>query len=108
LINVDPIGREPLGRRIYYRYLNFPLGSVQEHEIIAVASCCTQGMRLRATDVAGVEEALEAEWKGTGEGGLSKTALWGIIGGVAAFVVIIVVIVVVVVCRKKYSAVSTN
>jgi len=48
---------------LFFRYINFPIGSVQEHEIIAVASCCTQGMKLRATDVAGVEAIQEAEYK---------------------------------------------
>ena len=49
--------------RILPRYPNFAMGSTHEHEIVAVASCCTQGMRLRATDVAGVEAAVETEFK---------------------------------------------
>jgi hypothetical protein len=48
-----------------FRYLNFPIGSTQEHEVVAIASCCTQGMKLRATDVAGVEAIEEAEYKVT-------------------------------------------
>jgi hypothetical protein len=46
--------------------------------------------------------------QGTGTSGLSTTAFWGIIGGVAAFVIIVIVVIVVIVCRKKYSAVSQN
>ena len=51
------------GKKNCSRHLNFPIGSNQEHEIIAVASCCTQGMKLRVTDVAGEEAELDAEWK---------------------------------------------
>ncbi len=46
-------------------------------------------------------------WDGTGTG-LSRTAIYAIIGGCAAAVVLIIVIVVVVVCRNKYSSVSQN
>ena len=38
-----------------FRYPLFAIGSTQEHEIYAVTSCCNQGMKIRVTDVAGVE-----------------------------------------------------
>ena len=75
---------------------------------MAAASCCTKGMQLRATDVAGTERIHEAVWDGTGGSGLSSTTLYAIIGAVAAVVLIIIIIVVIVVCRNKYSAVSQN
>ena len=91
------------------RYTNFPIGTTKEQEVVAAASCCLEGIRLRVTDVAGKVGEQHAIWDGTGSGGLSTTAIYAIIGACAAVVLIIVVVVAVVLCKKyKYDAVSEN
>jgi hypothetical protein len=92
---------------VFFRHVNFPIGNTVEHEVVAAASCCIEGMRLLVTDVAGETAEAYAMWDGTGSG-LSMTTIYAIIGGCAAGVLLIVIIVVAVVCRNKYSSVSQN
>lgn len=92
----------------FSRYVNFPIGTNVEQEVIGAASCCTSGMKLQVTNVAGRTAELTAEWDGTGGSGLSRTVIYAIIGGVLGVLVIVGIIVGVVCYRNKYSAVSQN
>ena len=70
---------------------------------VAEASCCLEGVIMRAVDVAGNEDETEAENGGTGTP-MSAGLKWGLIGAAIA-VIIIIVVIVAVCCKKKYSAV---
>jgi len=108
LIDVKPGGKETYQNQVYYRYTNFPIGTTKEQEVVAAASCCLEGLRLRVTDVSGEVAEAHAIWDETGSG-LSATAIYAIIGACAAVVLIIVVVVAVVLCKKyRYDAVSQN
>ena len=88
---------------------NFPIGTTKEQEVIAAASCCLEGLRMRVQDVQGKVSEAHAIWDGTGSGGLSKVAIYAIIGACAAVVLIIIIVVAVVLCKKyRYDAVSQN
>eukprot|EP00093_Oithona_nana_P006503 06503.XXX_222917_221780_1 [CDS] Oithona nana genome sequencing. len=108
LVDVKPGGKETYQNQVYYRYTNFPIGTTKEQEVVAAASCCLEGLRLRVTDVSGEVAEAHAIWDETGSG-LSTTAIYAIIGACAAVVLIIVVVVAVVLCKKyRYDAVSQN
>jgi len=108
LVDVKPGGKETYQNQVYYRYTNFPIGTTKEQEVVAAASCCLEGLRLRVTDVSGEVAEAHAIWDETGSG-LSATAIYAIIGACAAVVLIIVVVVAVVLCKKyRYDAVSQN
>lgn len=107
-VRVMPTGKETYINQVYYRYINFPIGTTTEREVYAAASCCIEGMRLTVTDVAGKTAERYAVFDGTGSGGLSRTAIYAIIGACVGVVLIIIIVVVVVVCKNKYSEVSQN
>merc|ERR1712008_573259 len=107
-VRVTPTGKETYASQVYYRYINFPIGSTMEHEVYAAASCCIESMRLTVKDVAGETAERYAVSDGTGSGGLSKTAIYAIVGASVGVVLIIIIVVVVVVCKNKYSEVSQN
>jgi len=107
-VRVTPAGKETYASQVYYRYINFPIGSTMEHEVYAAASCCIESMRLTVKDVAGETAERYAVSDGTGSGGLSKTAIYAIVGASVGVVLIIIIVVVVVVCKNKYSEVSQN
>jgi len=107
-VKVTPAGKETYASQVYYRYINFPIGSTMEHEVYAAASCCIESMRLTVKDVAGETAERYAVSDGTGSGGLSKTAIYAIVGASVGVILIIIIVVVVVVCKNKYSEVSQN
>jgi len=107
-VKVTPAGKETYASQVYYRYINFPIGTTMEHEVYAAASCCIESMRLTVKDVAGETAERYAVSDGTGSGGLSKTAIYAIVGASVGVVLIIIIVVVVVVCKNKYSEVSQN
>merc|ERR1712172_87506 len=107
-VKVTPAGKETYASQVYYRYINFPIGSTMEHEVYAAASCCIESMRLTVKVVAGETAERYAVSDGTGSGGLSKTAIYAIVGASVGVVLIIIIVVVVVVCKNKYSEVSQN
>ncbi len=107
LIQVLPTGGQGNPNSLFYRYDNFPIGSVNEHSVTVSASCCLEGVMLRATDVAGNQEEFVAE--NGGSSGMSdgaKIAIiviccvvgLGIIGAVLWFCVF----------KKRYSSVPTS
>ena len=65
-------------------------------EVVAGTSCCNPHMRIEVTDVDGNQEEFTAKSDKYGEstyvGNLTKTAFWGIIGGVIAVVLIIIAV----------------
>jgi len=107
-VRVSPTGKDTYNDVVYYRHINFPIGTTTEREVYAAASCCIEGMRLEVTDVAGETAERYAVFDGTGSGGLSNTAIYAIIGACVGVVLIIVIVIVVVVCKKQYSEVSQN
>merc|ERR1712156_511348 len=52
-VRVSPTGKDTYTEQVYYRHINFPIGTTTEREVYAAASCCIEGMRLEVTDVAG-------------------------------------------------------
>jgi len=107
-IRVSPTGKDTYTHQVYFRHINFPIGTTTEREVYAAASCCIEGMRLTVTDVAGETAERYAVFDGTGSGGLSNTTIYAIIGACVGVVLIIIIVVVVVVCKNKYSEVSQN
>jgi len=107
-VRVSPTGKDTYTEQVYYRHINFPIGTTTEREVYAAASCCIEGMRLEVTDVAGETAERYAVFDGTGSGGLSNTAIYAIIGACVGVVLIIIIVIVVVVCKNKYSEVSQN
>merc|ERR1712156_1362220 len=107
-VRVSPTGKDTYTEQVYYRHINFPIGTTTEREVYAAASCCIEGMRLEVTDVAGETAERYAVFDGTGSGGLSNTAIYAIIGACVVVVLIIIIVIVVVVCKNKYSEVSQN
>ena len=65
---------------------------------MAGASCCLEGMMLRATDMLGNVAEVEAENGGKGTP-MKSSVKWGLIGGGIALLVIIIIVVVV--CMRK-------
>lgn len=89
------------------RYENFAIGTDKEFEVVAAASCCLEGITMRVTDVAGNVAEVEA-WNGKTGTPMSKSLLYGLIGGGIALVIVIIVVVVACCCKKRYTAVSTD
>ncbi|TRY61670.1 hypothetical protein TCAL_16284 [Tigriopus californicus] len=106
-VQLSPIGTDKYNTPIYYRYENFNLGTDKEHDIVAAASCCLEGMILRLTDISGNQVEHEAYNSGVGKE-MSPGLFWGLIVG--GIVVVIVIIVGVVMCCKKsgYNRASTG
>ena len=69
-----------------HRYTNFPIGTTKEQEVIAAASCCLEGLRLRVTDVSGEVAEAHAVWNETNSK-LSSTTI-------AAILTIVILIIV--------------
>merc|ERR1712223_1601322 len=106
-VEVVPDGKETYNVQVYYKYMNFHIGTTAEKEVFAAASCCVDSMKLKVQDVGGKTSYAHAFWDGTNSG-LSKTALYAIIGASAGVVLIILIVVIVCVCKNKYSEVSQN
>lgn len=71
-----------------FRYENFDLGTDDEQMVTVAASCCTEGMLVRISDIAGNVAEVEAKSSGSGTP-MSKALMWGLIGGGIALVILV-------------------
>lgn len=95
---------------VWYRYENFPMGSNKEQEVSVKASCCLQGVMLRATDIAGNQAEMVADNNGGDRvDGLSDPAKYAIIA-VSCIVGVALIGAGIYFCvyKKKYGAVPTS
>jgi hypothetical protein len=68
--------------------------------VVAAASCCVEKMLIRVTDVAGNMAEEEATNGGTGAK-LTTAEIWGVVGGVLAFVLLVALVFIIVCCCCK-------
>ena len=114
MIVTECINKTPFFRKkvctiiaILFRYENYPIGTKEEHTIVAYANCCVPQISLKISDVAGNVAAKIAHWDGT-QSVLSKETLYAIIGGSVGAILIILIVALAIYFRNAYSPVSGN
>lgn len=85
-------------QKVYLRHRRFPIGSNEEHEILAAATCCVEEFQLIITDVAGNTARIRAHQNGSRKALLKSIAIWG---SLASFVVIVLTGIVIFLYRRK-------